>query len=71
MRRNGEGTLLVLDAREVLAAQELHDEVELAVLGLAEVDDGDGVRVVQPARGARLGDEARGRVLVADAGADG
>jgi hypothetical protein len=44
MRRKESGPLLVLDAREVLAAQELHDEIELAVLGLAEVDDGDGVR---------------------------
>ena len=61
-----ERALLVLDAREVLAAQELHDEIELAVLGLAEVDDGDGVRMIEPARRARLGDEARGRVLFTD-----
>ena len=61
-----ERPFLVLDAREVLAAQELHDEVELAVLRLAEVDDADGVRVIEPARRARLGDEARRRVLFAD-----
>ena len=66
-----ERPLLVRDAREVLAAQELHHEVELAVVGLAEVDDGDRVRVVEAARGARLGDEARGRVLVAERGAGG
>ncbi len=53
-------------AREVLAAQELHDEIELAVLGLAEVDDADRVRVIEAARGARLGDEARRRVLLTD-----
>ncbi len=62
----GERAVLVRDAREVAPAQELHDEVELAVGRLAEVDDADRVRVVQPARRARLGDEARGGVLLAD-----
>lgn len=62
----GERPLLVLDAREVFASQELHDEVELPVLRLAEVDDGDGVRMIEAARCARLGDEARGGVLLTD-----
>ena len=35
----GERPFLVGDAREVLPAQELHHEVELAVVRLAEVDD--------------------------------
>ena len=61
-----ERPLFVGDARQVPAAQELHDEVELAVLRLAEVDDGDGVRVVQAAGGARLGDEAGRGVLFTD-----
>ena len=39
MRRNGERPLLVRDAREVAPAEELHDEVELPVRRLAEVDD--------------------------------
>ncbi len=60
-----ERPVLVRHAREVFAAQVLHDEVELAVVGLAEIDDRDRVRVVQSARRARLGDEARDRVLFA------
>ena len=66
MRRKGERPVLVVDAREVAPAQELHDEVELPVRRLAEVDDADRVRVVEAARRARLGDEARRGVLVAE-----
>ena len=62
----GERPFLVLDSREVTPAEELHDEVQLTVGRLAEVDDRDGVRMVQPAGGARLGDEAGGGVLLAD-----
>ena len=58
-------SVLVRDAREIAPAQEFHDQVELAVGCVAEVDDPHRVRVVQPARGARLGDEARGGVLFA------
>ena len=66
-----ERPVLVRDAREVAPAQELHDEVELTVVGLAEVDDADRVRVVEAARGARLGDEARRRRSRRRAGAGG
>ena len=47
-----ERAFFVLDAREVLATQELHDEVQLAVFGLSEVDDCNGVRVIEAARRA-------------------
>src|SRR5262249_43084257 len=61
-----ERPLLVPHAREVAPAQELHDEVELLVGGLAEVDDADRVRVIEAARCARLRDEARDRALLPD-----
>ena len=56
-----ERAFLVGDAREVAAAEELHHQVQLAVLRLAEVDDADGVGVVQAARGAGFGDEGARR----------
>ena len=60
----GQRPLLVRDAREVLAPQELHHEVRLPVLGPAEVEHGHRVRMVELARRARFGHEAQGRVLV-------
>ena len=52
------------DARQVLAAQELHHEVGLAVVSATEVEDGDRVRMVQLARGARFGHEAERRIFI-------
>ncbi len=49
---------------EALALEQLHRQVELAVLALAEVEDGDGVRRREQAVRARLAHEARlGRLV--------
>ena len=60
----GQRPLVVRDAPQVAAAQVLHDDVRLPLLGAAEVEDGDGVRVAQAACGARLVEEARRGQLV-------
>jgi hypothetical protein len=57
---------LVHHERQVLAAQELHREIEDPVVGPAEVDDTDAVGVVQAARGPRLLVEPCHRLLVAE-----
>src|SRR6185436_7854348 len=59
-----ERSLFVSNAREILPAQELHHEVRLAVVGPAEVEHGDRVRVIELARRACLRHEAERRVLV-------
>ena len=50
---------------QVLARHELHGDVERAVLGLAEVEDADGVGVVEAAGGLGLALEAGHGALVA------
>ncbi len=62
--REGQRALLVGDAREILAAQELHHQVGLPVVGTTEVEHGDRVGMVELARGARFGHEAQRGVLV-------
>ena len=58
-------------SRSVRPGDELHDDVRRAVV-LADVEDGDGVRVIERRRGARLAEEAgrrpspRWRVAVGD-----
>lgn len=47
------------------ALEQLHREIEAAALGLAEVENGDGVWVLEPARGADLPEETLHRGLVA------
>jgi hypothetical protein len=57
--------------RERRADEVLHDEVELALLGLADVVDVDDVRVVDAVGGARLAEHPRAEVrLAAQVGAD-
>ena len=68
------------DLVERAADDELHDEIEQTVVGLAEVEDRDRVRMREPARELRLaeepldhdslGDEARGHDLDRDLAAD-
>ena len=57
--------VVVDDAGEVAPPQELHHEIELPAV-LAEVDDADRIRVIEPARRPRLGDETRRRALVSE-----
>ncbi len=52
--RGRQRPLVAHDLRERAAAQHLHDDVQGAGRGLPEVEDGDRVRVVQAAGGARL-----------------
>ena len=59
MRRERQRALVVRDAREVAPAQVLHHDVRLPVLGAAEVEDRDRVRVAEATRRARLVQEAR------------
>ena len=57
--------------RERRADQVLHDQVELALVGLADVVDVDDVRVVDAVGGARLAQHPRAQVrLAAQIGAD-
>ena len=57
--------------RERRADEVLHDEVELAVVGLADVVDVDDVRVVDAVGGARFAQHPRAQVrLAAQVGAD-
>src|SRR3569623_123300 len=51
--------------RQRVAAQQLHDEVEDAVVGLADVVDVDDIGLVEPAREPRLAQEAFHRDAVA------
>ena len=52
-------------ARERRADEVLHDEVELALLGLADVVDVDDVRVVDAVGGARLAQHPRAKMRLA------
>ena len=58
-------------ARERRADEVLHDEIELALLGLADVVDVDDVGVVDAVGGARLAEHPRAQVrLAAQVGAN-
>ena len=58
-------------ARERRADEVLHDEIELALFGLADVVDVDDVRVVDAVGGARLAQHPRAEVrLAAQVGAN-
>ncbi|MFO0669228.1 MAG: hypothetical protein U0235_06300 [Polyangiaceae bacterium] len=48
--------------RERSPDEVLHDEIELALFGLADVVDVDDVRVVDPIRGARFAQHPRAKV---------
>jgi hypothetical protein len=56
--RGLEREILGDELQEVAAREVLHGEEERAVLGLPEVDDGDGVRVVEARGGPGLAVEA-------------
>jgi hypothetical protein len=62
--RKGQRPFLVSDAREILAAQKFHHQIRLAVVGTAEVEHGDRVRMVQLAGCARFGHEAERGVFI-------
>ena len=77
---DGERALLAHDRAQLDALAVFHDEVELPVFGLAEVDDLDDVRVAQVRREARLeleaadggdvGDEVAGKELDGEGAAE-
>ena len=58
--RRGEALLPAEDGAERLAAEQLHHDERVALVGLAEVEDAHDGRVHQARRGARLGEEAVG-----------
>jgi hypothetical protein len=60
----GEGAVLGEDRAQLDAGEELHREIEEPVRLLTEVDDARDVRVVESARGERLGVEATTEVDV-------
>ena len=52
------------EALEALAAEVLHDDVRRAVGLVTEVEDGDGIRVIEAARSLRLAKEPLQRARV-------
>ena len=62
-RRRHAARVAITCAR-LVPVEQLHDEEQMAVVGLAEVGDANAVIVIEPRRRARLAMEARDRLGV-------
>ena len=62
----GEGTVVSRDTSDVAAAQVFHHQIGLSLRSLAEIEDGDGVRMAQATGRSGLIQKSGGRELFVD-----